>query len=395
MTTEEQKSTFNIFQILSAGDKELVHSSMIKFLLEESSSFREKFLDDEYPELYIKLEISDTVSDNSRNKRLRFDLLGYDKPDDGKLLFAIENKFKSTPSVHQLKLYDKYFNENKNNLHSNFTKFLIVFSEDQIPSDVRKYCDDSNSKWVIRPFFSFEQKNPNLLNFLQNQTFKSSLQNPKGMFLIKEYKEYLESIYEILNHYMASPTYYSYNTIINTGTENPIFAPRFIGFQYLLHIQALISKSDLIKNWIEDSQIKMYSSNDGGSNVIPSVAFWLNENKSGKKFDFAYFGIDGDSIKVGFLYKKTNSEITAHFIESIELNVNNYKFLELIKKIEPSKGHKLKKLNQDEINDEKMMKSQSVCSIYTFKAKKEQTKDNVVNDCIRLAYDFFTEISNI
>lgn len=230
MTLAEKESIFNIFHILSAGDKELVHSSMLKFLIEESSSFHKEFLGKEFEnlsEISIKLETSGNVSDDGRNKRLRFDLLGYDKPKDGKLLFAIENKFKATPSVHQLELYDKYFDENKNKLHSKFTKYLIVFSEDQIPSDVRKYCDDSHSKWVIRPFFSFGQNKPKLLDFLQTQISKSNLPCSKERFLIKEYKEYLESIYKILNHYIASPTYYSYNTIINTEKENLIFAPNF------------------------------------------------------------------------------------------------------------------------------------------------------------------------
>lgn len=405
MTPDGKKLNFNIFHILSAGDKELVHSSMLKFLIEESSSFREKFLVDEYPELYIKLEISDTVSDNNRNKRLRFDLLGYDKPKDGKLLFAIENKFKATPSVHQLELYDRYFAEqkvlkNKNPslktakqtppkviLAENFKKYLLVFSEGQIPSDVRKYCEDPSTEWVTRYFLSFEKENTILLSFLQNQTFDSSCQNSKKI-LIKEYKEYLESIHEILYYYVDSENYYPYYKILEKETENPIFAPRFIGFQYLLHIQALISEG--INQWIDYSKIKILSSNDGGSHVIPSVSFWLNNTDAKvKKYDSAYFAIDGDTIKIGFLYKKANSQETKILISSILLDVTKYQFL-----IETSKATKLKELINDELDVEKMNSSQSVCSIYTFKAKEGETKDDVVNNCISLAIDFFTIIGS-
>ena len=114
MTSIQKESTFNIFQILSAGDKELVHSSMLKFLLEKYPLFLEEFLGDKFEhisEISIDLEISDKVLADGINKRLRFDLVV--KDESRKWLFAIENKFKATPTVYQLKLYDKYFEQQK------------------------------------------------------------------------------------------------------------------------------------------------------------------------------------------------------------------------------------------------------------------------------------------
>ncbi len=391
MTAAEKESTFNIFQILSAGDKELVHSSMLKFLIEESSSFHKEFLGKEFEnltEISIKLEVSDKVSDNSRNKRLRFDLLGYHKPKDAKLLFAIENKFKATPSIHQLDLYNKYFDENKNKLHSKFTKHLIVFSEEQIPSDVRNYCKESIPEWEILSFFSFEQKKPNLLNFLQNQTFEPCLQNSKKI-LIKEYKEYLESIHKTLNYYIDSEYYYPYYKILEKETENPIFAPRFIGFQYLLHIQALISKSDLIKNWIDDSQIKMYSSNDGGKNIIPSINFKIEEDIDfkHKKIRAAYFGIDGPSIKISVYYirdKKENKEEIKQYLKDIQESILPYakKLNNIELKQENGRNIKLKE-SEDNTN------IGSVFSLLTFEAKNDKLKKDVVNDCANLLNMYF------
>lgn len=138
------------------------------------------------------------------------------------------------------------------------------------------------------------------------------------------------------------------------------------------------------------SNINILSSNDGGSNVIPSVSFWLNnKDKKVKKYDSAYFGIDGDTIKIGFLYKKANSQETKILISSILLDVIKYHYL-----IDTSKATKLKELINDELDVEKMNRSQSVCSIYTFRAREGETKYDVVNNCISLAIDFFTIISS-
>ncbi|MCT4589129.1 MAG: PD-(D/E)XK nuclease family protein [Carboxylicivirga sp.] len=100
---------FNIFKVLEKDDKELIHSSFLKFLLSEDKIFAESVLGYNLPnDCKIELEKSHTLKFPKRkNKRFRFDI----EIVDNDTVIVIENKFKSFPTAHQLKEYDKVLNQ--------------------------------------------------------------------------------------------------------------------------------------------------------------------------------------------------------------------------------------------------------------------------------------------
>lgn len=280
---------FNIFNILSVADKELVHSSIIKLLLENS------LINDFFPKLEntfgeIEVEISNKVD----RKLLRLDILGYSKDDPKKIEFIIENKFKATPTIEQLKLYDEFLS--KRDASRSALKYLLVFCKTQVPSDVKKYCE--LNKWILISYFTFEDDDKNsLLSFLEKMP---KLDDDKKQFLITEYRDYLLSIKEDLSFLFKDDKMYNSRKLEQCSTN--LKKLRDLKFRYLLHIQSLLSN-----NIIKLSDWEVTTSNDGGSRPVPSVPFW--------KGNFM-FTIDGDSLKIGFSYSHTNAE-TAEQLKNI------------------------------------------------------------------------------
>ena len=276
---------FNIFNVLSVADKELVHSSIIKLLIDEKElNFTKTFLDIDAFSGDSKLEV---VKKKSVGKSIRLDIVGFDETIETNYVFIIENKFKSTPTVNQLKSYDA-INEIKNT-----KKILLVFSAEQVPSDVLQHCEDNN--WAIKSYFNFEpSKKDSLLELLKEMP---KLKDKKKQYLITEYQEYLSLIKEDLEKLFKS------QTLLTSKDIEPYFKKsnsqslklREIKFRYLLHIQALLSKK--ISNFVV---WKIVTSNDGGSRPIPSVPFW--------KGNFMVT-IDGDSLKIGYYYSHKKAEI--------------------------------------------------------------------------------------
>ncbi len=372
MTTMETESTFNIFQILSAGDKELVHSSMLKFLLEKYPIFRKEFLGKEFEhntQLYIKLEHSDKIEEETNEKgkvklkRLRFDLLGYDKTEDGKLLFAIENKFKATPSVHQLKDYDKYFNN-----HQDFAKYLLVYNKKQIPSDVDDYCTKEN--WIIRSYFPLEDTHS-----IENLLKKIEDLDQNKQFIVSQYFEYLSKIHTELEEYLDKENFITYKR------EN-----RELHFRYLLHIQKLISIKHL--DLYPNSNLEFATYNDGGKNILPSIDFRIDRGIKFKyqKIRAVSFGVDGDTIKTSVFYDRDNKvnkreleQYLQEVKEKIKPDLDKLKNLKQIK--EGGRNIKLKEFE----GSTKI----SVFSLFTFKPIDGKLKQDVVNDCANLLNMYF------
>ena len=143
--------SLNIFDILSASDKELVHSSMLKYFI-DFDIFKSEFLSflkfkEPKEKLITNLEKAENlIIPNEPKKKLRFDLYLTTGNDD-KPKLIIENKFKAIPYLNQLINYDKYFESKKiTAIH----KVLFVLSEEQIPINIKNYCNQNN--WEIRAY---------------------------------------------------------------------------------------------------------------------------------------------------------------------------------------------------------------------------------------------------
>ncbi|WP_060873299.1 PD-(D/E)XK nuclease family protein [Myroides odoratus] len=118
---------FNFFKILEKGDKELVHSAILAYLIDNEHQFRTDFL--KLPALnYTPTKLEKSISYKkqirSKAKRIRFDV--FCESANEKEVVVIENKFKSAPDDKQLKEYDEGL---KKNYTANINKILFCFDK--------------------------------------------------------------------------------------------------------------------------------------------------------------------------------------------------------------------------------------------------------------------------
>jgi PD-(D/E)XK nuclease superfamily len=134
-------NSFNIFRVLEKDDKELIHSSFIKFLLLENNDFYLNFLKINNPDFCEpRLEKPYTTpnkKNNGRKERNRIDIEAISK--DDKCILIIENKFKSMPCKEQLNSYDEIYNHHHS--EKRFYKFIFCFDKELIEfeSDWKKF----------------------------------------------------------------------------------------------------------------------------------------------------------------------------------------------------------------------------------------------------------------
>jgi len=365
----------NIFEILSAADKELVLSAMLKFFIQNeylSKSFL-SFLDSPLTSKGdTELEKSCSFLDKNSNKRkLRLDLLVTESSNKAKLVLVIENKFKAIPTAGQLALYDEYF------LSVNqiaVKKVLFVFSFEQIAFDVNEYCEKNN--WTIRSYLpeiilGNKTKAHNLNNLIEWLDSKLSMNvfDEKSKLLLADYLSYLLGYKDAIRKYIDSPVFCLYNTNDD----------RFNYFQYLLFIQTRISER-LYKLGFNN----ITTSNDGGKNIIPSIAFWHPVNNLKLPgITSTYSGIDGSTFKLGVLYDKRKHAELSKNVEFL-IGIFNTKFESI--RAKPN-NRSFKKSDEDK-------KSESVHSIYTFEILDKQPLDLVIDDIVKASMVYFNKVKN-
>ena len=111
---------FNIFKVLEKDNKELIHSSFFKFLLENDNHFHNDFLQVSISGKSIpKLEKSYTL----HKKKYRFDLEIIEENQ----IIIVENKFKSFPNHKQLTDYDSILNH----FYPNHAQLKFIFCFDK------------------------------------------------------------------------------------------------------------------------------------------------------------------------------------------------------------------------------------------------------------------------
>lgn len=132
---------FNIFTILEKDNKELIHSSFIKFLIEEDEKFFLEFLEIELIEnAKVTLEKSYKYPNKgkTKNNRSRFDI----EIKNEERIIIIENKFKSFPNEKQLIEYNKSLNFNYNS--HKIEKILLCFDKNIFKTNIKE--------WIIKDY---------------------------------------------------------------------------------------------------------------------------------------------------------------------------------------------------------------------------------------------------
>ena len=377
----------NIFDILSVADKELVHSAMLNFFI-ESDNWKGDFFD--FFELskhkkdifYPKLEYSCEFkgAKNTKKKRIRFDLVLFRDKDQKKPILVIENKFKATPTVEQLKLYDEFISSEQNSFNG-VTKILFVFSMDSVSGPVIEYCKNN---WEIIPYVKVIDNKPTLLEFLD-----SKIKEIKYCPTEEREKLFLHDYIKHLNEHQQKLSKLIKNDVSKFPVYNEAIISRFHYLQFLLFIQKEILKKIQKTNY-ESSTLSLY--NDGGKNILPSVNFWLkiDEDSQGYIYEIgiraAYASIDGDIFRLGFYYDKEQ------IVREVYKNQRDEFFSHLKESLVPLFEKKVK-FREFHSNKSSNNKGESVFSVMTCNLSRLE-RDDVVEEISEMTISFFLIIFN-
>ncbi len=204
METTNDSTKFNIFEILSKDDKELIHSAFVKFLITENDLFYKlicKITDSDIkyfigiePELEKSYKSSEKdISGKSINKRYRFDIQvkheekNNDKKKSVDSFLIIENKFKSFPYKQQLQDYEKIIKKEYPNCKRIY-KILICFD--------KKYAPSLND-WLVVDYSE-------ILRFLKDQFI--NIKNCEKRIFINHYVSFLELYIDDYKKYINNPS---------------------------------------------------------------------------------------------------------------------------------------------------------------------------------------------
>jgi hypothetical protein len=294
------KLELNFFEVLSAGDKELVHSSMIKLLLENEQTQKEllNFFSIEKKGDNLVIEKEWKIEKN------RYDL--YFKFSDGTEC-VIENKFKAIPTFEQI---ERYKAENRQII-------LLVFCADFITG----FNDSVDSNFKTLSYLSFTNKNKSILSILIDFVKEHGSDTSDFMILTRHYCYYLCGFKKRIQHAIISDKI-NFNDILE-------YKDVFIMRNYLFHLQAEIinllaaNKNELFKFWKPH--------NDGGTNRNPCVSFFGPEGSYQIFIEF-----QGASLKAGLLFSVTKFDTAAKekvenikrsMIEAVKNHKNDFEVL--------------------------------------------------------------------
>ena len=302
---------FNIFEVLSAGDKELVHSSMIKLLLDSEITrnyMRQLFGLEDTPigEVYTEFILE--------NRKNRFDLyfsLGENRD------CVIENKFKSIPSASQITRY----------ISNNRKVILLVLSEDFLcgyeDEVLKRLGYNENSFFSVSSYFTFsDNSKKSVLEVLKQIvdveiTSNGKLEDAAFSFLVQQYYDYLNGIYLKLEPYVKND---SLNFRL-LSSKSEVYILRCI----LLHLQVQIFNEYVLQT--NDDILEWEPRNDGGSNTIPCVSFFNTKQSSPGLF----IEFQGLTLKSGFVFDTKDVEevkqLKRGLIEKLSSQKSRFKIL--------------------------------------------------------------------
>ncbi|MDG1332645.1 MAG: PD-(D/E)XK nuclease family protein [Crocinitomicaceae bacterium] len=166
---------FNYFKVLSKDDKELIHSSFIKFLIEdeETSNY---FMSALFPQFQKELNTESIELEKGYNRK-RIDIEAWSE--DGEHILIVENKFKSFPYKKQLDEYEAIYAHHHPNKH--LTKYLLCFDPELVLFD--------RGDWH---FIGYEEVYQVVDRFLNTDHGLF----PEKEYFIRHYSEFLRGYFE-------------------------------------------------------------------------------------------------------------------------------------------------------------------------------------------------------
>ncbi len=223
---------FNIFKVLEKDDKELIHSSFLKYLLEYWGRYF-------YVHLFNVSNSDLNIPElEKKHGKLRFDLEITSK--DNKKVIIVENKFKSFPNKEQLEDYDNIIR--KYHKDKEIYKYLLCFD----PEIITFYTDD----WRV---ISYSQLLQSIGDFLKSEY---NLPNDDKIFILH--------YYNFLNEYYTNYNYHiqHIDSLLNNSIEK----------SNKLWLRLLYSIIDnKVKLEYDSINVKISTKIDPGNTAVPLI----------------------------------------------------------------------------------------------------------------------------
>ncbi|MEK6512411.1 PD-(D/E)XK nuclease family protein [Myroides odoratimimus] len=299
---------FNFFKILEKGDKELVHSAMLAYLIDNEEKFRTDFLKlplTTYTTTVLEKSLSYKKQVRSKNKRIRFDV--FCESTDGKNIVVIENKFKSAPDAIQLKEYNEGLKKNFSN--TEIHKILFCFDKSLATKVVEEV------EWKVFDYVD-------LLNELETGKYNGNSDAEK-LFI----EHYCTLLKEYIDHKVAFEK--DASTLFKRGLDNDQrFWRRLFNAKLYLEL-------------VNDEQFTNcgYALNPG--NVSDPLLNILPDHWKGIIGNELLFQVQGDDLKLYVHYENKNEDISKwkSFLTYVgERFVSEYKDFEVKKLVNTMPG---------------------------------------------------------
>lgn len=284
---------FNFFKILERGDKELVHSAMIAYLIDSNIRFRTEFLkmsNIEYKNSELEKSCNYKKQINSpKSTRFRCDVF-IESVDESEIV-VIENKFKSAPELKQLIGYNEGIK--KKFLNKPCRKILFCFDKNLAQSVL------GDIGWLV---YDYED----LFKELSSENYSNNY-NDEGLFI----KHYCE----LLNDYITKKGEYELNAneLFRSRLENET---RFWRRLFNAKLYLLLKDDALFKNC-------EYSLNPGNT-ADPLLNIYPHSWKKIVGYELL-LQFQGDDLKLYAHYDKKIEDIDKWkiFIDKLKLNYLN------------------------------------------------------------------------
>lgn len=169
----------NYFEIFSAADKEMIHSAMLKEMLERDQFFAKKL----FPAARLPPKVRIETEKRLGVRGLRADLLATDE--NGEKLLLVENKFKSFPAPEQLKNYAE--------AAPAAVKYLLIFNNSAL-GDISRV-----ENWHILAY-------RDVVDAIREYLELENRGEEKWRLLLREYLEFLEGYIRKYDQAIARPS---------------------------------------------------------------------------------------------------------------------------------------------------------------------------------------------
>jgi hypothetical protein len=139
---------FNYFRVLDSADKEMMHSAMLKLLLQFDDYFRREL----FPAFPESIDPNTVVTEKVYPGKKRIDVEAHSA--NGRHILVIENKFKSFPTSAQLEKYDAIYAtvaKGSKSAPETIVKYLVCFDESGVAfrNDKSLVRTNSGAEWHI------------------------------------------------------------------------------------------------------------------------------------------------------------------------------------------------------------------------------------------------------